>query len=65
MSTCEYEYNTEFERWDTECGDMIVLLNNESPFGYGFRFCPFCGGNSIETGESEDSETVEEVVESN
>lgn len=42
-STCEWEYNDEHERWDTECDDVIALHAGESPFEYGFKFCPFCG----------------------
>ena len=42
-STCEWEYSDEHERWDTECDDVIALHAGESPFEYGFKFCPFCG----------------------
>ena len=42
-STCEWEYNDEHGRWDTECDDVIALHAGESPFEHGFKFCPFCG----------------------
>ena len=42
-STCEWEYNDEHGRWDTECDDVIVLHGDESPFENGFKFCPYCG----------------------
>ena len=40
---CEWEFNSEYGRWETECDDVIALHNDENPFDYGFRFCPYCG----------------------
>lgn len=40
---CEWEYDNEYERWSTTCDDVIILHNHESPFEYGFNFCPYCG----------------------
>jgi hypothetical protein len=49
---CEWTYNDEYERWDTECEDVAVDQNNESPKDFGFKFCPYCG-KAIEWNESE------------
>jgi hypothetical protein len=48
FSTCEWEFIGEHERWETECEEMIALHNGESPFEYGFKFCPFCGKKCVE-----------------
>ena len=40
---CEWGYNDEHERWDTQCDDVMVLHLGESPFTYGFKVCPYCG----------------------
>ena len=42
LEMCHWEYNTEHERWDTECGDCVCLWQDEEPKGYGFRYCPYC-----------------------
>lgn len=42
-SRCSWEYNDEHGRWDTECDNAIALHAGESPFEYGFKFCPYCG----------------------
>lgn len=41
--TCTWEYNDEFDRYDTGCDDVGVDQNNETPKDFGFKFCPFCG----------------------
>lgn len=48
-STCDWEYNDEFERWETECEDVIALHGGESPFEYGFKFCPYCGKKAVQS----------------
>lgn len=40
---CEWSHDSEHDRWDTGCEDVIALHNSESPFNYGFKYCPYCG----------------------
>jgi hypothetical protein len=42
-SRCEWTYNDECDRWDTECEDIAVDQNDETPKDFGFKFCPYCG----------------------
>ena len=42
---CRWEYNSEHDRWDTECDDICGRIgNNETPQEFGFKRCPYCGG---------------------
>jgi hypothetical protein len=41
--SCEWWYNSEFDRWETECEDLIALFECANPRPYGFKWCPFCG----------------------
>ena len=43
FSRCEWTYDNEYERWDTECDDVAVDQNGETPKEFGFKFCPYCG----------------------
>lgn len=43
FSRCEWTYDDEYERWDTECDDVVVAQNDETPKEFGFKFCPYCG----------------------
>ena len=40
---CEWWHNSEFNRWETECEDLIALFECANPKPYGFKWCPFCG----------------------
>ncbi len=30
--------------WNTTCGEMFVICNDDGPVDNGFRFCAYCGG---------------------
>ncbi len=50
--TCEWEYDSQDEKWDSECGAAWVFTAN-GPIENDMKYCPVCGKLLVEITEVE------------
>ena len=41
------------DTWTTDCGNEFILNEMTTPTECGFKFCPFCGAELVETTEDD------------